>query len=321
MSRRATISGVGGELPGEPVGNAHFASYLDTDDAWIVSRTGIEARHRAPADMSLVDLALPAAERALASAKVKAAELDLIIMATTTPDQFMPATACLLQARLDGAAGCPAFDVQAVCSGFVYALQLADAAVRAGQAERVLVVGADMYSRILDYQDRGTCILFGDGAGAAVVTATETEGTGIAAVDLHADGRLAAIIETPGRVSGQRLEGTGAFAMDGPQVYKVAIEKMAESARAVCDQAAVAPADLAWLVAHQANLRIIDRVAKDLGLADERVVRTVARHANTSAASIPLALASVWDRIVPGDWVLFTAAGGGFTWGSVLWRA
>lgn len=319
---RATISGVGGELPGAPVGNEHFASYLDTDDAWIVSRTGIEARHRAPAGASLVDLALPAAERALASAGVDAAALDLIVMATTTPDQVMPATACLLQARLGiGAAGCPAFDVQAVCSGFVYALQLADAAVRTGQAGRVLVVGADMYSRILDYQDRGTCILFGDGAGAAVVTAAPEEGPGIAAVDLHADGRLAALIETPGRVSGQRLEGPGAFRMDGPQVYKVAIEKMEESARAVCAKAGVAPGQVAWLVAHQANLRIIDRLARGLGLPDERVVRTVARHANTSAASIPLALASVWDRIAPGDWVLFTAAGGGFTWGSVLWRA
>ena len=319
--RHATLSGIGSELPGAPVGNDVFASYLDTDDAWIVSRTGISHRHRAAAGTSLVEIAQPAAERALASAGVRPDDVDMLIVATTTPDQVMPATACFLQAALGISNDCPAYDIQAVCSGFVYALQQATAAVEAGQRERVLVVGADMYSRLLDYQDRSTCILFGDGAGAALVTA-RTDRPGIAAIDLHADGRLAGIIETPGRISEQRLQGgAGSFTMDGPKVYKVAIEKMAASARAACAAAGIEPGELAWLVAHQANLRIIDSLARDLGLQDERVVKTVAQHANTSAASIPLALASIWDRIEPGDWVLMTAAGGGFTWGSVLWQA
>lgn len=319
--RHATLSGIGSELPGAPVGNDFFASYLDTDDAWIVSRTGISQRHRAAAGTSLVEIAQPAAERALASAGVRPDDVDMLIVATTTPDQVMPATACFLQAALGISNDCPAYDIQAVCSGFVYALQQAAAAVESGQRERVLVVGADMYSRLLDYQDRSTCILFGDGAGAALVTARDDR-PGIAAIDLHADGRLAGIIETPGRISEQRLQGgAGSFTMDGPKVYKVAIEKMAASARAACAQAGIDPGELGWLVAHQANLRIIDSLARDLGLQNERVVKTVAQHANTSAASIPLALASIWDCIEPGDWVLMTAAGGGFTWGSVLWQA
>lgn len=317
MSGFATITGVGGHLPGAAVGNDHFAGTLETTAEWIETRTGIVSRNFAAADAEVADAALPAASQALERAGVAAAELDLIIFATTTPDRLMPATACLLQAKLG--ASCPAFDVQAVCSGFVYGLEIAAAMVAAGSYARILVVGADLYSRLLDFADRTTCVLFGDGAGAAVVEASAKPG--IVASNLGADGKLADVITTAGRVNQGRVEGSGSFAMDGPLVYKVAVKVMAASARRACADAGLEPAALDWLVVHQANLRIINTLARELGIADARVVRTVAKHANTSAASIPLALSTIWGRIAPGEHVLLVAAGGGLTWGSVLWRA
>lgn len=314
----STLAGIGASLPEKIVDNEFFSDYLETSGEWIDSRTGIKTRRFAePGDM-VSSLALPAAKSALKSAGVKAQDLDMILFATTTPDRFMPSTACLLQGML-GANSCPAMDIQAVCSGFVYGLEVADALVRSDKAKNVLLVGADLYSRVLDFQDRSTCILFGDGAGAAVVAACDKPG--LAAVNLHADGSQADVITMKGHVSGNKITGEAFFRMDGPKVYKLAIEAMEKSAREACEAAGIEPADVAWLVPHQANLRIVDTLATRLGVQPDRVVRTVREHANTSAASVPLALETIWASIKPGDWVLFTAAGGGFTWGSALWRA
>ena len=314
----STITGIGGHLPGERFDNEHFTTHLDTSSEWIASRTGIHTRNFAPAGTLVADAALPAARQALERSGLEPGELDLIVFATTTPDRFMPATACLLQSKLC-AGSCPAFDVQAVCSGFIYGLEIADAMIRSGKCQKVLVVGADLYSRLLDFQDRTTCVLFGDGAGAAVLEASSK--AGIAAVNIHADGSQADAITTSGMLARNSVAGSGLFSMNGPLVFKLAVRVMAQSARQACADAAIEPSELDWLVAHQANLRIINSLASSLDIADEKVVRTVGEHANTSAASIPLALCSIWDQLEPGAWVLLTAAGGGLTWGSALWRA
>ena len=300
------------------MGNDHFAEYLDTSDEWIESRTGIRTRRFVEPGTQVSELALPAAKDALEMAGVQAGEIDMILFATTTPDRFMPSTACLLQGML-GTGSCPAMDIQAVCSGFIYGLEVADAFVKSGKYEKVLLVGADIYSRVLDFQDRSTCILFGDGAGAALVTASDKPG--IASVNLSADGSQADVITMQGHVSGNSIVGEGYFRMNGPKVYKLAVEAMTQSAKNACESAGIEIGEVTWLVPHQANLRIIDALASRLGVESDRVVRTVREHANTSAASVPLALNTIWDQIKPGDWVLLSAAGGGFTWGSALWRA
>lgn len=317
-SKHVRLVGAGGSLPAKRLGNEHFAAYLDTSDEWIAKRTGIRGRRIADDNASICDLAEPAAHAALASARRDVAEIDLVIVATTTPDRIFPATACLLQARL-GIRGAAAFDVQAVCSGFVYALGTAAAMISAGIARCALVVGADFFSRLLDWQDRSTCVLFGDGAGAVVLEASETPG--LLAISLGADGEHADCLTAPGRVASGKIAGSGAITMDGRAVFKLAVLKMRESCETVCEQAAVAPAEVDWFVPHQANLRIIDAVASRLGLREEAVVRTVAEHANTSAASIPLALAEIWSRVKPGQNILMTAAGGGLTWGAALLRS
>ena len=313
----ATITGIGSFLPGKPVGNDFFAKYLDTTDEWIQSRTGIKTRYFIDQDVKLVDLALPACKQALENAKKTINDIDMIILATTTPDRFMPATACKLQELL-GAKNIPAFDIQAVCSGFVYALNLAETFINAGKQENILVVGADIYSRILDFNDRGTCILFGDGAGAVVLSASDTPG--ILASNFYADGSQSEIIKTDGFVNKQNLIGKACFEMDGQKVFKLAIKTMEESSLQVCQDAKVDINDITYLVAHQANLRILNTLGNRLKIDPSKVVQTVTEHANTSAASIPLALYSIWDKLQEKDLVLMTAAGGGFTWGSVLWQ-
>jgi 3-oxoacyl-[acyl-carrier-protein] synthase-3 len=314
----ARIAGVGSYLPGPPVSNNELVKRgLDTTDEWIVSRTGIKARHLAESGCTSSDLALEASRRALANAGIDAGELDLIILATSTPDFIFPSTACLLQAKL-GNRGAMAFDVQAVCSGFVYALSIAEKFIRSGSHKKVLVVGAEVFSTILDWDDRSTCVLFGDGAGAIILEATAKPG--ILASAAHADGLHNDILSVPGNVSGGKVTGDPFLRMDGPAVFKVAVRVLAEVAKECCEIAAVPPTDIDWLIPHQANIRIIESTAKKLGLGMDKVVVTVDRHGNTSAASIPLALdVAVRDgRIRPGQKVLLAGVGGGFTWGAVL---
>ncbi|MBL8378190.1 MAG: ketoacyl-ACP synthase III [Burkholderiales bacterium] len=312
------IIGTGSHLPGPAVSNDELAARgIDTTDAWIRERTGIGARHLAQPHEAASDLALPAAQAALSAAGCVAADIDLLIVATSTPDYVFPSTACLLQARL-GINDCAAFDVQAVCSGFVYALSVADAMIASGRHRRALVVGAEVFSRILDWQDRATCVLFGDGAGAVVLEGGERPG--ILASALHADGRHAGILSVPGNVRGGGVTGDPMLRMDGQAVFKFAVRVLDEVAREVLHKAGLKPADLAWLIPHQANLRILSATAKKLGIAAERLVVSVDRHGNTSAASIPLALdEAVRDgRIRAGDRVLLAGVGGGFTWGAIL---
>jgi 3-oxoacyl-[acyl-carrier-protein] synthase III len=313
------IIGTGAYLPDRVVSNADLQARIDTSDEWIVARTGIRQRHIAAEGQHASDLALMAAQRALAAAGVSANELDLIIVATTTPDMTFPGTACILQAKL-GANGCAAFDVQAVCSGFVYALATADMFIRAGQARTALVVGTEVFSRLLDWTDRSTCVLFGDGAGAVVVRAADSPG--ILASRLHADGGLVDILSVPGSVCGGAIVGSPFVQMDGGAVFKTAVRVLAEVAEEVLLAAGLGPADVHWLIPHQANIRILEATAKRLGLSMDHVVSTVARHGNTSAASIPLALdEAVRDgRIRAGQHVLLEGVGGGFTWGAVLLR-
>jgi 3-oxoacyl-[acyl-carrier-protein] synthase III len=315
----ARIVGTGAYLPERVVTNQDLQATVDTTDEWIVSRTGIRQRHIAADGQHASDLALLASQRALVAAGVAAAELDLIIVATTTPDMTFPGTACILQAKL-GANGCAAFDVQAVCSGFVYALTTADMFIRAGQARTVLVVGTEVFSRLLDWTDRATCVLFGDGAGAVVVRAADQPG--ILASRLHADGALVDILSVPGSVCGGAIVGSPFVKMDGGAVFKAAVRVLAEVAEEVLTAAGLTPTDVNWLIPHQANVRILEATAKRLGLSMDRVVSTVAMHGNTSAASIPLALdAAVRDgRIHAGQHVLLEGVGGGFTWGAVLLR-
>jgi len=311
------IIGTGSYLPEKILSNTDLAALVDTSDEWIYQRTGIRQRHIAADDETTSDLALKASQRALAMAGITPDKLDLIIVATTTPDMVFPGTACLLQAKL-GVKGMPAFDVQAVCSGFVYALTTADQFMRSGQYKHILVVGAEIYSRILDWQDRGTCVLFGDGAGAVVLKRSTTPG--ILAARLHADGSHADILSVPGSVSCGKVSGRPLLQMDGTAVFKFAVKVLGEVALETLDAAGLQKSDIDWLIPHQANIRIIQATAKKLGLSMERVITTVDRHANTSAASVPLALdEAVRDgRIKPGQHVMLEGVGGGFTWGAVL---
>ncbi len=313
------IIGTGSHLPEKVLTNADLEKIVDTSDEWIRSRTGIRSRHIAAEGELTSDLALPAAQKALQSAGVAAGDIDMIIVATTTPDMIFPSTACILQSRL-GIAGCPAFDLQAVCSGFVYALVTADLFIRAGQAKKVLVVGAEVYSRILDWNDRGTCVLFGDGAGAVVLAASDVPG--FLATRLRADGSHKDQLSVPGSVCGGKVWGSPFVHMDGGSVYRFAVRVFEEVAHEVLDQAGLKVSDLDWFVPHQANIRIMEATARRLGLPVEKVIATVDHHGNTSAASIPLALdEAVRDgRIRPGQTLLLEAVGGGFTWGAVLLR-
>lgn len=313
----ARIVGTGSYLPEKVLTNQDLERIVDTSDEWIRTRTGIRSRHVAAEGQLASDLALPAAQRALAAAGVQASEIDLIIVATTTPDMIFPSTACILQAKL-GIAGCPAFDVQAVCSGFVYALTTANLFIKSGQAKRALIVGSEVYSRILDWTDRGTCVLFGDGAGAVVLAASEAPG--ILATKLHADGRHRDHLSVPGSVCGGKVFGTPYVRMEGGAVFKFAVRVFEEVAHEVLADAALTVADIDWFVPHQANIRIIEATARKLHLPMEKVIVTVDRHGNTSAASIPLALdeAARDGRIRQGQTVLMEGVGGGFTWGGAL---
>ena len=316
------ITGTGSYLPPERLTNADLAARLaatgvETSDEWIVERTGIHARHFAAADVSCSDLGVEAAKYALQAAGLQASEIDLIIVATSTPDMVFPSAACILQNKL-GIAGCPAFDIQAVCSGFVYALTVADAMIKTGMASKALVIGAEVFSRILDFTDRTTCVLFGDGAGAVVLEASDTPG--ILASDLHADGKHVGILCVPGNVSGGKVIGDALLKMDGQAVFKLAVGVLESAARATLAKANMTDADIDWLIPHQANIRIMQSTAKKLKLPLEKLIVTVDQHGNTSAASIPLALdASVRSgKIKKGDTLMLEGVGGGFTWGAVL---
>ena len=311
------IVGTGSYLPARVVTNDELSRTLDTSDEWIRTRTGIRQRHIAEPAQTSSDLALPASRAALAAAGVGVGEIDLIVVATSTPDFVFPSAACLLQAKL-GAKNCPAFDVQAVCTGFIYALATADNFIRAGQARTALVVGTEVFSRILDWNDRGTCVLFGDGAGAVVLRGDASPG--IRATVLHADGTHAGILSVPGNVCGGQIVGSPFVQMEGQAVFKFAVRVLDEAAREALAQCGLEVADLDWLIPHQANMRILDATARRLGLPHEKVIVTVDRHANTSAASVPLALdEAVRDgRIRAGHKVLLEGVGGGFTWGAAL---
>ena len=313
------IVGTGSYLPEKILTNADLERMVDTSDEWIRTRSGIGSRHIAAESQLASDLALPAAQRAIAAAKLQPGEIDLIIVATTTPDMIFPGTATILQSKL-GIAGCPAFDVQAVCSGFVYALTIADMFIRTGQAKRALVVGTEVYSRILDWSDRGTCVLFGDGAGAVVLAASETPG--ILASKLHADGSHGEMLCVPGSVHGGKVWGTPFVRMDGGSVFKFAVKVFEEAAREVLAAAGKRVDDVDWFIPHQANIRIMEATARKLGLPPEKLIATVDHHGNTSAASIPLALDEAVNdgRVRPGQTLLLEGVGGGFTWGAVLLR-
>ena len=316
---RSRITGTGSYLPEKVLTNRDLESMVDTTDEWIVERTGIRERHVAASTQSTSDLAVEACTKALEAAGRAADDIDLIIVATSTPDMIFPSTACLLQKKLGVRHGA-AFDVQAVCSGFVYALATADQFLRGGLFKRALVVGAEVFSRIIDWKDRGTCVLFGDGAGAVVLEASNAPG--ILSSHLHADGTYADILNTLGQVWGGRISGDPTLKMDGGAVFKLAVRVLEEAAQEAFAANGVTVDDLDWLVAHQANVRIIASTARKLGVPESKCVVTVDRHANTSAASIPLALdVAVRDgRIRPGHLVLLEGVGGGFTWGSVLVR-
>ena len=322
MTRYARITGTGSYLPERRLTNDELAAQLAergivTSNEWIVERTGIEARHFADADTTSSDLALEASRKALEAAGVTAQDIDLIIVATSTPDMVFPSTACILQNKL-GANGCPAFDVQAVCSGFVYALTVADSMIRSGAANRALVVGAEVFSRILNFEDRTTCVLFGDGAGAVVLEASAEPG--ILACDLHADGKHVDILCVPGNVSGGNVLGSPLLTMDGQAVFKLAVGVLEKAAYAVLEKAGKTTADIDWLVPHQANIRIMQSTARKLKLSMDKVIVTVDQHGNTSAASIPLALDQGVrsGKIQKGQTVMLEGVGGGFTWGAVL---
>ena len=332
MTVYSRIVGTGSYLPPRRLSNADLVDQLAADgvessDEWIVERTGIRARHFADTGVFSSDLAFEACKNALQAAGKRPQDIDLIIVATSTPDMVFPSTACILQhklAQLDadavGIAGVPAFDVQAVCAGFIYAMSVADAMIRAGNARRALVVGAEVFSRLLDFKDRTTCVLFGDGAGAVVLEASDKPG--ILATDIHADGKHVGLLCVPGHVQNGQILGDPVLKMDGQGVFKLAVGVLEGTARAVLDKAGVTEADLDWLVPHQANIRIIQSTAKKLKLPMEKVLLTVAEHGNTSAASIPLALdAGVRaGKLQAGQLVMLEGVGGGFAWGSVLFR-
>ncbi|MBF0323772.1 MAG: ketoacyl-ACP synthase III [Alphaproteobacteria bacterium] len=320
---RSQIVGCGSYLPERVVTNAEMARMVDTSDEWIVERTGIRARHLAADGQTTSDLATIAARRALEAAGIAAAELDLLIVATATPDHTFPATATKVQARI-GMTGGAAFDVQAVCSGFVYALSIADNFIKAGQAKTAMVIGAETFSRILDWTDRGTCVLFGDGAGAIVLRAAQAEGTnqdrGILSTHLHSDGRHHDLLYVDGGPSSTQT--VGHLRMEGKEVFRHAVANLAQVVGEALDANGLAAADIDWVVPHQANRRILDGTARKLGLSTDRMVITVDRHANTSAASVPLAFTEAFNdgRLKPGQLVLLEAMGGGFTWGAALVR-
>jgi len=313
------IVGTGSYLPAQILTNDELATRVDTSDEWIRTRTGIRQRHIAAPGEKTSDLALAAAREALAAANLAPAEVDLIVLATTTPDMVFPSTACILQDKL-GTRNGPAFDVQAVCSGFVYGLSLADLMVKSGQARNALVVGAEIYSRILDWSDRGTCVLFGDGAGAVVLTPAAEPG--ILSAHLHADGHYRDILAVPGTVAHGAVSGTPLLTMEGNTVFKFAVKVLAEVAQEALTANGMTTSDIDWLIPHQANIRIMEATARKLHVPAARMIATVDRHANTSAASIPLALdLAVRDgRIRPGQHVMLLGVGGGFTWGSILLR-
>ncbi|MBH1962864.1 MAG: ketoacyl-ACP synthase III [Comamonadaceae bacterium] len=323
MTRRySRITGTGSYLPPRRVSNEDLVSELaergiESSDQWIVERTGIKARHFVAPEMACSDLAVPAAQAAIQAAGLQASDIDLIVVATSTPDMVFPATAAIVQNKL-GIAGCPVFDVQAVCSGFIYALAVADAMIANGTANRALVIGSEVFSRLLDFNDRTTCVLFGDGAGAVVLEASSTPG--ILATDLHADGKHVGILCVPGHVSGGKVTGSPLLTMDGQAVFKLAVGVLDKAARAVLAKAGKTEADIDWLIPHQANIRIMQGTAKKLHLPPEKMVVTVHEHGNTSAASIPLALdhAVRAGKISKGQTLLLEGVGGGFTWGAVL---
>jgi 3-oxoacyl-[acyl-carrier-protein] synthase-3 len=322
MKRYSRIAGTGSYLPPRRLTNADLVQELagqgvETSDEWIVERTGIRARHFVANGVNSSDLGTEAARQAMSAAGVGTADIDLIIVATSTPDMVFPSTAAIVQNKL-GIAGCPAFDVQAVCSGFVYALTVADAMIQTGAANRALVIGAEVFSRILDFRDRTTCVLFGDGAGAVVLEASEEPG--ILATDLHADGKHVGILCVPGTVSGGQILGDPLLKMDGQAVFKLAVGVLEESARATLAKAQLQDSDIDWLIPHQANIRIMQSTARKLKLPMSKVVVTVDQHGNTSAASIPLALDTAVraGQIQRGQTLMLEGVGGGFTWGAVL---
>ncbi|HMN94295.1 MAG TPA: beta-ketoacyl-ACP synthase III [Hydrogenophaga sp.] len=322
MTRYARITGTGSCLPPRRLTNADMAALLaargiETSDDWIIERTGIRARHFVDEGVYASDLAVEAGRHALAAAGITAADIDLIIVATSTPDMVFPSTATIVQHKL-GVAGCPAFDVQAVCSGFIYALTVADAMIRAGGVQRALVIGAEVFSRLLDFNDRTTCVLFGDGAGAVVLEAGAEPG--ILATDIHADGKHTGILCVPGHVSGGEVLGSPLLRMDGQAVFKLAVGVLEQTARTSLEKAGRTAEDIDWLIPHQANIRIMQGTARKLRLDMDKVIVTVDEHGNTSAASIPLALDQGVrsGRIRPGHTLLLEGVGGGFTWGSVL---
>lgn len=327
MALYSKIIGTGSYLPPKRVTNQDLAAQMaangvETSDEWIVSRSGISARHYAEPDVQSSDLAVEASKRALDMAGLTPNDIDLIILASSTPDYFggFPSTACVVQRKLGITNDCAAFDVQAVCSGFVYAASIADSFIKSGAHKNVLVIGAEVFSRILNFNDRGTCVLFGDGAGAVLLTASDTPG--ILASKLHADGRYADILCVPGKVSGGALEGSAFLAMDGQAVFKLAVSVLEKVAQEALEIAGMAASQIDWMIPHQANIRIIQSTAKKLGLPMERVIVTVDQHGNTSAASIPLALdVGVREgRVKPGQNVMMEGVGGGFTWGALLAR-
>lgn len=322
MTRYARITGTGSYLPPRRLTNTELAAELATkgvesSDEWIVARTGIQARHFAAPDVGSSDLGVEAARNALDAAGLLPADIDLIIVATSTPDMVFPSVACMVQHKL-GIAGCPAFDVQAVCSGFIFALTVADAMIKTGSANKALVIGSEVFSRLLDFSDRTTCVLFGDGAGAVVLEASDTPG--ILASDLHADGKHVGILCVPGHVSGGQVLGDPLLKMDGQAVFKLAVGLLESTARATLAKANMTEADIDWMIPHQANLRIMQSTAKKLKIPLEKVIVTLDQHGNTSAASIPLALDSAVrsGKVKKGDTLMLEGVGGGFTWGSVL---
>jgi 3-oxoacyl-[acyl-carrier-protein] synthase-3 len=327
MTLYSKIIGTGSYLPKQRVTNADLTAQLaakgiETSDEWIVSRSGISARHYAAVDEHSSDLAAAAARNALEMAGLSAEQIDLVIVASSTPDFHgsFPSTACIVQRKLGMHNNSAAFDVQAVCSGFVYAVSVADAFIKAGAHKNVLVIGAEVFSRILNFEDRTTCVLFGDGAGAIVLSASDEPG--ILATKLHADGRHADILSIPGNLAGGAIAGSGFLYMDGPAVFKLAVSVLEQVANEALEHAGMTAAEIDWLIPHQANIRIMKSTAKKLDLPMEKMVVTVDQHGNTSAASIPLALdLAVRDgRVKKGDNVLMEGVGGGFTWGAVLAR-
>lgn len=319
MPPYAKILGSGSYLPAKRVSNDDLAKLVDTSDEWITSRTGIKNRHIAADDEKTSDLAVAAARVALKDAGIGAEQIDLIILATSTPDMQFPSTATIVQQKL-GIAGCPAFDVQAVCAGFMYALTTAHAYIKSGMATKVLVIGAETFSRIMDWRDRTTCVLFGDGAGAVVLGASDEQG--IIHSKLQADGNYLDLLKTPGQIANGKICGTPFLMMDGPGVYKFAVKNLAQVAEDVLVEAGMTAEQVDWLVPHQANKRILESTAKHLGLGMDKVILTVQDHGNTSAASVPLALDSgiKEGKIKRGQVLLLEGIGGGFVWGAVLIR-